>query len=678
MSAKPGLFLILLVFCLYGNSALGQTCTTLGQTPATAFPVCGTNTFHQSTVPVCGGTTIPGPCNGVDGVTLSDLNPFWYQFTCFTTGTLGFTLTPANLGDDYDWQLFDITGRNPNDVFTDAALFVSCNWSGSTGITGASSAGTQANVCATTSQNPNRPLFSSMPTIQAGHTYLLLVSHFSGDNQSGYDLKFDGGTAVITDPKDPHMDKATPSCDGAKIRLKLNKKMKCNSITANGSEFSLLPAVTTIVAVTPQNCSSSFDFDEVELTLAAPLASNNYQLIINKGTDANSLLDNCERSIPDAEQIAFSYIIPQPIPIDSVGAVGCAPNTIKLYFSKKIDCSTIAANGSNFLVTGPTVVTVTGASGNNCVDGLSDVINVSFSGPVYTAGTYTVTPQLSVNGGAVRDECGKIIQPAPVNFTTVDTVSADFDYTNEMGCRQDTLTFSHNGANGVNKWDWVFNTTTTVTTPSHTVIWPASSSNTVKLTVTNGVCIDSTTVTVVLDNEVKVDFTMPDVLCPEDPLIVENLSTGLIDTWKWNYGILRTILLHKPDPFYFPSNNIETDYIVKLTATNTSIGCSDSMSKTIKVLKNCFIAVPTAFTPNNDGLNDFLYPTNALKADNLEFKVFNRWGQLVFVSRNWRDKWNGKFKGIEQNTGVYVWFLSYTHRDTGKKVFQKGTTTLIR
>ncbi|MGZ8551733.1 MAG: gliding motility-associated C-terminal domain-containing protein, partial [Chitinophagaceae bacterium] len=101
---------------------MGQVCTTLGQNPSTAFPVCGTNTFHQSTVPVCGGASIPGPCNGVDGVTLSDLNPYWYRFTCFATGTLGFTITPANLADDYDWQLFDITGHNPNDVFTNASL----------------------------------------------------------------------------------------------------------------------------------------------------------------------------------------------------------------------------------------------------------------------------------------------------------------------------------------------------------------------------------------------------------------------------------------------------------------------------------------------------------------------------------------------------------------------------
>jgi gliding motility-associated-like protein len=96
------------------------------------------------------------------------------------------------------------------------------------------------------------------------------------------------------------------------------------------------------------------------------------------------------------------------------------------------------------------------------------------------------------------------------------------------------------------------------------------------------------------------------------------------------------------------------------------------------VLNSCIIAVPTAFTPNNDGLNDFLYPLNAMKARDLEFKVFNRWGQLVFSTRNSHEKWDGKLNGMTQPTGVFVWYLKYTHSVTGQKVFQKGTTMLIR
>jgi len=275
------------------------------------------------------------------------------------------------------------------------------------------------------------------------------------------------------------------------------------------------------------------------------------------------------------------------------------------------------------------------------------------------------------------DECGQIIQPLPVNFTTADTVSAAFTYNTELGCRFDKLTFTHNGANNVNSWLWLFNDNVNVTTPAHAISFSASSTNTVKLTVSNGVCNDEENTTIVLDNEVKAGFDMPAVICPEDQLVLVNTSTGLIDTWQWNYTI-GTSNLQTPAAINFPINNIESFYTIKLLARNNAIGCTDTVSKVLKVLDNCFIAVPSAFTPNGDGLNDYLYPNNALKTKDLEFKVFNRWGQAVFESHNWQEKWDGKIKGVLQQTGVYVWFLRYTHLDTGKKVFQKGTTTLIR
>ncbi|MEO7210545.1 MAG: PKD domain-containing protein, partial [Chitinophagaceae bacterium] len=93
---------------------MAQACTNLGQNPTSAFPVCGTSVFTQNTVPLCPGQAVPGPCNGVGGVTLTDINPYWYKFTCFSSGSLGFVITPNDLNDDYDWQLFDVTGHNPN------------------------------------------------------------------------------------------------------------------------------------------------------------------------------------------------------------------------------------------------------------------------------------------------------------------------------------------------------------------------------------------------------------------------------------------------------------------------------------------------------------------------------------------------------------------------------------
>ncbi|MEO6638207.1 MAG: PKD domain-containing protein, partial [Ginsengibacter sp.] len=224
MKLKAAIF----IFLLFAFGQLqAQVCTTLGQNPSTAFPVCGTNSFTQAIVPYCGGKDIPGPCSR-DG--LKDLNPFWYRFTCYTPGTFAFEITPYDLGDDYDWQIFDITGHDPNDVYTDASLFVACNWSGNTGKTGTNSSGTSLQDCA----GQTYPTFSKMPTLKFGHNYLLLVSHFTvfTPSQNGYTLSFGGGTAVITDPVLPDIKVASASCDGTVITVSLNKKMKCTSLAA--------------------------------------------------------------------------------------------------------------------------------------------------------------------------------------------------------------------------------------------------------------------------------------------------------------------------------------------------------------------------------------------------------------------------------------------------------------
>src|SRR3982751_265959 len=117
-SSMPGpLFmnrLFTILFLLTSQLIMAQPCTTPGQTPSTAFPVCGTSVFQQTTVPICGTRSLVVP--GCSGAAYSDKNPFWYRFTCYVSGTLGFLIKPTNSGDDYDWQLYDITGRNPDDV----------------------------------------------------------------------------------------------------------------------------------------------------------------------------------------------------------------------------------------------------------------------------------------------------------------------------------------------------------------------------------------------------------------------------------------------------------------------------------------------------------------------------------------------------------------------------------
>jgi hypothetical protein len=460
---------VLVCLLLFAGSTFSQ-CTTLGQTPSTAFPVCGTTVFHQSTVPICATNDIYVPgcaTTGTGGANYQNKNPFFYKFTCYVSGTLGFLITPLAANEDYDWQLWDITGRNPNDIFlNNNTLVVSGNWAGTYGNTGASASGVNFIQCASFPPD-NAPTFAAMPNLIAGHEYILMISHFT-DGQSGYDLSFGGGTAVITDPKIPAMVSVEPDCSGQILTLKLNKKIRCNSLSADGSEFTVNPGGIAATGATTTTCSSGFDFDEVTITLASALTSGTHQLVIKNGGDGNTLLDICGNSIPPGQSVSFDYFIPQPIIADSLGKAPCTPDSILIYYPKKIKCSSITASGSDFSISGPTPVTVTGAYGN-CVNDETRYIVVKLSAPIYTKGTYNVTIQPGIDGSPIFDVCGQPILPQTLLFVTADTVNADFSYFLKYGCQRDTLTFSHDGAHDVNYWNWVFNNSTPILTQTHTI-----------------------------------------------------------------------------------------------------------------------------------------------------------------------------------------------------------------
>ena len=664
----------ILYFCLFlfwGQLAKGQTCTTLGQTPSTAFPVCGTSVFSQTTVPYCGGRSVQGPCSATDSLT--DTNPFWYKFTCFKAGTLGFLITPVDLNDDYDWQLFDVTGHNPNEIYSNTSLFVSCNWSGNTGLTGASIAGKNLNNCA----GPKYPTFSSMPTLKLNHQYLLLVSHFTKykPGQDGYQLSFGGGTASITDTIPPALQSLNSSCDATNIYIKTNKKMKCSSLAADGSDFVLSPAVAKIVAA--KSFCDAFDSDSLVLKLDASLPPGDYTISIKNGSDGNTLLDNCGTNIRVGDSLPFQILPLAPTPMDSLVPVKCAPQTLQLVFKKNISCNSIAADGSDFIVKGPTAVNVISANGD-CIDQVSKTIFVTLSAPIVNQGTYQIILQKGSDGNTLIDECAQETPAgSSLSFSIKDTVSADFSYSINKGCQYDTVYFKNAGKNEINQWLWQFDYNGTSSFQNPFSYFNTFGKKQIILNVSNGFCHDTVRKEIYLDNELEAAFETNNILCPEDSAVFKNESIGNIVSYFWNFQNGNISESKNPIPQKYPVLLAEHNYPVKLIVQN-DLGCFDTAVNNIRALKSCYIAVPNAFTPNGDGLNDFLYPLNAYKADDLTFRVYNRSGQKVFETHDWTQKWDGTLKGEPEDAGVFVWTLKYILHDTGKPVFMKGSTILIR
>ena len=662
------LFLLITV-SLFSCFISAQTCTQLGQNPSTAFPVCGTSIFKQNNVPTCGGRNLPSPnCQP-----FPDKNPFWYKFTCFQSGTLGFLITPNDLASDYDWQLYDITGKDPNDVYSDGSMVVGSNWSGESGLTGASNAGTLRFVC----EGFGKPLFSSMPNLVAGHNYLLLISHFS-NTQFGYDLSFKGGTAMITDPNAPRLLQAEPNCGGNMIKVKLSKKIKCNSIATDGSDFFITPAVGSLVSSMGISCSGRFDTDSIDLKFIQSLPPGNYKLNVRVGTDGNSLLDYCDHPLPTSDIANFTVSPVLPTPMDSITPLACSPNSLKLVFNEPIACSSIAADGSDFMVSGPTPVRISTARGN-CSGGLnsSREIIISLSQPMHKGGNFRLQLQNGSDGNSIINECGKETPAGDaVLFSLQDTVNADFSYNIKFGCVEDIVDFSHPGQNGITHWKWNLDDNILSSQQNPQGRYRIFDQKNIELIVSNGFCNDTTRQSVLLDNFMKVDFTVAKDNCHSEPVTFNSTSTGKIIQQDWVFGDGFSgsgdsiIHIYAPPPK-------TTDYIVKHTVTDR-YGCRQSIEKNITVYVNCNVEVPNAFTPNADMKNDVLYPLNAIKAEQLDFKVYNRWGQLLFQTNDWKKGWDGRYNGKLQASGSYVWVLQYKHRDTKEIVKKRGTSFLLQ
>lgn len=118
----------------------------------------------------------------------------------------------------------------------------------------------------------------------------------------------------------------------------------------------------------------------------------------------------------------------------------------------------------------------------------------------------------------------------------------------------------------------------------------------------------------------------------------------------------------------------EQQYTITIT-TNT--GCITVDTQAVKIIKGVEIYVPTAFTPNGDGLNEILRPTLMGISEFHFFRVYNRWGQLVFETSTKYKGWDGKLGSTRQATGVYVWVAEGKGVD-GQTYTKRGTSVLVR
>jgi gliding motility-associated-like protein len=120
--------------------------------------------------------------------------------------------------------------------------------------------------------------------------------------------------------------------------------------------------------------------------------------------------------------------------------------------------------------------------------------------------------------------------------------------------------------------------------------------------------------------------------------------------------------------------NREVDYVITIT---TGIGCVIKDTQLVRIFKEKEIYVPKGFSPNGDGNNDKIFPRLVGVRTLTYFKVYNRWGQLLYQTSNINEGWDGTFRGTKQPIETYVWIAEGVDIDNNS-IKRTGTFLLLR
>ena len=304
--------------------------------------------------------------------------------------------------------------------------------------------------------------------------------------------------------------------------------------------------------------------------------------------------------------------------------------------------------------------------------------NDSTLAAIYTPGTTdtgtgTVTLYLtSIGNGTcnpVKDSIQVTIQSKPrANFKT------------SPACLNATINFtdiSTNSRGAISGWFWNFdNGTSIIQNPTNTYT-SLGLQNITFAVVTSAGCRDTLNRDIYVNPLPTPDFTKLH-FCPDSAMFTDGsvVTPGNINSWNWSFG--DSTHSTKQDPNHtFPAPGT---YTVTLFVLSDS-GCGSAFTDTIAVdtcpaPKVNAPAVPSAFTPNGDGNNDVLLVKGGPFSE-MDFRVFDEWGNQLFRSTSQSVGWDGKYNGKPQPEGAYTWTLTGTTIN-GITVKQTGDVTILR
>ncbi len=206
------------------------------------------------------------------------------------------------------------------------------------------------------------------------------------------------------------------------------------------------------------------------------------------------------------------------------------------------------------------------------------------------------------------------------------------------------------------------------------VVFPKlSTTYTVKGTDTN-TCVNTASVVVNVSPQPNPQIVVyPNPVSVFEPTVRIYDATGGNNTYFWLLGDGTS---STQQSFYHTYSDLDTGrYMVNVIVTN-SFGCIDSANTWVIVRPDGTFYMPNSFTPNDDGLND-VFKAYSIGVQEFEMNIYDRWGKIIFTSKNINDGWDGKINNTLATSGTYVYVIIYKDI-TGINHSKSGSITVVR
>jgi gliding motility-associated-like protein len=290
----------------------------------------------------------------------------------------------------------------------------------------------------------------------------------------------------------------------------------------------------------------------------------------------------------------------------------------------------------------------------------NDGSNAFVSNPTHqfpSVGTYNVVlTATDPNTGCIDS----VMQPV----TIAPTPNPDFSYSDSIGCGM--LNVVYTAAVYNTSWNYVWNFGNGASTQQVGQVgyqFTQQGCYDISLTVTNPQGCTATetnfNVACVYESPVAVAGADPTEVTTLEPLVEFTNNSENASSYAWNFGDGTYGFGFEPIHL-FPAE--PADYVVSLVAMN-EVGCTDTAYVSIHVEENLIYYVPNSFTPNDDEKNQVFLPiiSQGFKPGTYLLRIFNRWGELVFESKDPYTGWGGDYGPNHTNcqSGTYTWVLNF-------------------